>query len=53
MGELRVEWIVERVNEEEGREWGGVFCVVKCRVCRIVWKGYEVKGADGGGGYQK
>lgn len=24
MGELRVEWIVERVNGEEGREWGAM-----------------------------
>ena len=50
MGESRVEWIVERVNEE-GREWGVVFCVVECRVWGVVWKGYEVKGVDGAGGY--
>ena len=43
---------MERVNGEDGREWGGVFCVVKCRVCGIVWKGYELKGVDGGSGYQ-
>ena len=24
MGELRFEWIVERVNEEDAREWGVV-----------------------------
>ena len=43
---------MERVNGEEGREWGGVFCVVKCRVWGVIWKGYEAKGADGGGGDQ-
>ena len=42
---------MERVNGEEGREGGVVFCVVECRVWGVVWKGYEVKGVDGGGGY--
>ena len=41
---------MERVNEEEGREWGVMFCAVKCRVWGVVWKGYEVKGVDDGSG---
>ena len=38
--------------EKDEREWGVMFCVVKCRVWGVVWKGYEVKGVDGGSGYQ-
>ena len=37
--------------EKDEREWGVMFCVVKCRVWGVVWKGYEVKGVDGGSGY--
>lgn len=49
---MRVEWVVERVNGEDGREWVLCVWIMERMVGGIVWKGYEVKGVDGGGGYQ-
>ena len=38
----------------EKMRWSGVLCVwiMEGMMVGIVWKGYEVKGVDGGGGYQ-
>ena len=43
---------MERVNGEDGREWVLCVWIMERMVGGIVWKGYEVKGVDGGGGYQ-